>query len=119
MLDTNVYDFEVQSGCDIQKCGAQLRKFDKSNLKSTYRVEKQTLFSTLLLLKNHTLSSAPLQTLTLCSTKSCKNSTLSVLAWVYYFLMGATPPHPGSNYAICLFIISWPPISGFDLVWRE
>ena len=37
------------------------------------------------------LSSISLQTLTLCSIKSCKNRTLSVLAWVYYFLMGATP----------------------------
>ncbi len=55
---------------------------------------KQTLFSTLLALKNHTLSSTSPQTLTLYSIKSCKNRALSVLAWVYYFIMGATPP-PG------------------------
>ncbi len=45
---------------------------------------RQTLFSTLLALKNHTLSSTTsLQTFTLCSIKSCKSRTLSVLAWVY------------------------------------
>ena len=92
MFDTNVHDFEVQSACYIQKCGVQRRKFDKLNLKSTYIMGKQTLFSTFLLPKNHTLSSTGLQALTLCSIKSCKSRILSILAWVYYFLMGATPP---------------------------
>ena len=67
MLDTNVHDFGVQSGCYIQNCGAHCRICDKVNHKSTYLVEKQTLFSILLLLKNHTLSSTRVQTLTLCS----------------------------------------------------
>ena len=90
MFDANVHDVEVQSACQIQKCGAKHRKFYKLSLKRTYLVEKQTLCSTLLSLKNHTLSSTSRQTLTLCSIKSCKIRTLSVLAWVYYFLMGAT-----------------------------
>ncbi len=64
------------------------------NLKSTYHAENQSLLNILVLytlpLKNYTLSSISLQTLTLCSIKSCKNRTLSILAWVYYFLMGAT-----------------------------
>ncbi len=61
------------------------RKFDTLTLKSTNLMEKQTLFSTFLALKSHTLSSTSLQNLTLCSIKNCKNRTLSVLAWAYAF----------------------------------
>ncbi len=44
---------------------------------------KQTLSSTLLPLKNHTLSSTSLQTLTLSSIKSGQNRTFAVLACAY------------------------------------
>ncbi len=65
--------FEVKIACYTQKFGVSHRKFNKLTLKSAYLMEKQTQFSTLLPLKNHTLSRTTLQNLTLCSIKSCKN----------------------------------------------